>query len=378
MSRDAAARLVVNTLKVGVRVDTFPLGETLQSRRLESADASRLCISRRVREDCAVIYPGGALGRSAFLGLAAGAAWWCWRHWRSAAVAAWDPSTGTTVRAGPLRVRVLGSGGPVVLLLHGMVAAGNSFGAAYDTLAEHATVVVPDLLGFGGSMVTTGRTDASAHIAALDAALDGLRLQRRPTIVAGHSMGGVLALRWAAEHPDRVRAVVTFGAPLYLNRTESNEHIAGIGRMEALFAGDGPLPRAACSWMCRHRTAASWIAVGFRPDFPVPVARSGVKHTWSTYSGSFDGLIRDSGWYDALRVLGRAGIPVTLTVGGRDPVPVQGRAEEFARIWPQISCLTHPGSGHMLPLTDPHWCRRLLTEPLMKASLGAAPSAVSS
>lgn len=35
-----------------------------------------------------------------------------------------------------------------MVLLHGMVA-GNSFGAAYDALAEHATLVVPDLLGFG-------------------------------------------------------------------------------------------------------------------------------------------------------------------------------------------------------------------------------------
>lgn len=324
-----------------------------------------------------IFYPGGPLGRSAVLGLTGGAAWWGWRHWRSAAVAAWQPSAGKTVRAGPLQVRVLGSREPVVLLLHGMVAAGDSFGAAYDALAEHATVVVPDLLGFGGSMTTIGRTDAPAHIAALDAALDGLRLQHRPTIVAGHSMGGVLALRWAAEHTDRVRAVVTFGAPLYLNRTESNEHIAGMGRMEALLAGDGPLPRAACAWMCRHRTAASWIAAGYRPDLPVSVARSGVKHTWSTYSGSFDGLIRDLGWYDALSVLSQADIPVTLTAGGRDPVSVQGRAEEFARTWPNVSCVTHPGSGHGLPLTDPQWCRRLLTDTLKTASYESAPSAVS-
>jgi len=119
---------------------------------------------------------------TAALGLMGGAAWWGWRHSRSKAVAAWDPSAGESVRAGPLQVRVLGSGEPVVLLLHGMVAAGNSFGAVYDRLAERATVVVPDLLGFGGSMATTGRTDSSAHIAALDAALDDLQLQHRPTI----------------------------------------------------------------------------------------------------------------------------------------------------------------------------------------------------
>lgn len=247
-----------------------------------------------------------------------------------------------------------------MLLLHGMVSAGNSFGAAYDTLAESATVIVPDLLGFGGSMETTGSTDAAAHIAALDAALASLGLQNRPTVVAGHSMGGALALRWAAEHPDRVRAVVTFGAPLYRDRGEADEHVAGMGRMEALLAGDGLLPRAACAWMCRHRTAASWIAVAGRPDLPVPVARSGVKHTWSTYSGSLNGLIRDTGWYAALDVLGRKGIPVTLAAGAADPVPVPGRAVKLAGTWHSVRHLIHPHADHGLPLTDPGWCRRLM------------------
>jgi pimeloyl-ACP methyl ester carboxylesterase len=187
---------------------------------------------------------GGAVLRTGALGMAGGVAWWGWRHQRSTAVSAWAPSRGRHLRAGPLRVRVLGSGEPVVLLLHGMVGAGNSFGAAYDALAEDATVVVPDLLGFGGSMETTGPTDAPAHIAALDAALAALGLQDRPAVVAGHSMGGTLALRWAAHHADRVRSVVTFGAPLYRNRLEADEHVAGMGRMEALLAGDGPLPRA--------------------------------------------------------------------------------------------------------------------------------------
>ena len=243
---------------------------------------------------------------SAAIAAGGGAARWSWRHRHSPAVAAWAPSHGTDRRAGPLKVRVLGSGCTVVLMLHGMVAAGNSFGAAYDALDEHATLVVPDLLGFGESMIAAGSTDAAGHIAALDAALTALGLDQRPIVVAGHSMGGGLALRWAAEHPDRVRAVVTFGAPLYLMQREADEHIKGMGRMEALLAGTGPLPRAACGWVCRHRTIASWIAVASRPDLPVPVARSGVKHTWSTYSGSLDGLVRDTGWSAALDILGQA------------------------------------------------------------------------
>ena len=260
-----------------------------------------------------------------------------------------------------MSARTLGSADPVVLLLHGMIGAGNSFGAAYDVIAGRATLVVPDLLGFGGSMYTTEQTDAQAHIAAIDAALSSLGLAQRPTIVAGHSMGGALALRWAAAHADRVGAVVTFGAPLYRDRVEADTHVAGMGWMEAALAGDGPLPRAMCGWMCRHRAAASWIAAGLRPDLPVPVARSGVKHTWSTYTGSMNGLIRDTGWQTALEVLGRAGVPVILTAGSADPVPVAGRASELAAAWFNVRECEHPSAGHGLPLTDPVWCRQLLT-----------------
>lgn len=309
--------------------------------------------------------PGGHAAGAVALGLAAAGVWWGWRHRRSPVVATWEPGRGDSRWAGPLWVRTVASGQPVVLLLHGLVSAGDTFGAAYGALAENATVVVPDLLGFGGSMETTEATDAVAHITALDAALAALGLQHRPTVVAGHSMGGTLALRWAAQHTDRVTSVVTFGAPLYRTRTEADDHIAGMGRMEALFSGDGPLPRAVCAWMCRHRTAASWITVAFRPDLPVPVARSSVRHTWDTYSRSLDDLIRDSGWSGALDVLDRAGITVTLAAGAADPVPVPGRAAELARTRASINHVTHPSADHGLPLTDPHWCHHLVADALI-------------
>jgi pimeloyl-ACP methyl ester carboxylesterase len=316
-------------------------------------------------------YP--VLGSGA-LGLVAAGGWWAWRHQRSRAVAVWAPGGGRQRRAGPLHVRVLGSAEPVVLLLHGLAGAGNGFGAAYDQLAAGATVVVPDLLGFGESMDVTGPTDAHAHIAALDAALAALGLQDRPTVVAGHSMGGVLAIRWAPAHSHTVRSVLTFGAPLYRNRAEADAHIGAIGRMEALLAGDGPLPRAACARMCRHRTLASWLAVAYRPDLPVPMARSGVKHTWGTYSGAMNGLIRNDGWLPALDALDR--IPLTLAAGDCDPVPVPGRAAELARTRPALRSVTHPQADHGLPFTDPDWCRRLISEALVRGGdLGLEPSA---
>lgn len=175
-------------------------------------------------------------------------------------------------------------------------------------------------------------------------------------------MGGALALRWAASHTDRVLGVVAFGAPLYRDRAEADLRVAAMGRMEALLATDGWLPRAMCAWMCRHRSVASWIAVAARPNLPLPVARSGVKHTWATYRGAMDGLVRDTRWLHALGQLCRASIPITLVAGALDPVPVAGLAAQLAVGHASVTAIVHPTADHALPLTDPAWCAQLIMD----------------
>ena len=63
----------------------------------------------------------------------------------------WTPPRGRVVNTTALSVRVLGDTGPPIVLLHGLVASGVFWGGAYDRLADHHRLVVPDLLGFGRS-----------------------------------------------------------------------------------------------------------------------------------------------------------------------------------------------------------------------------------
>ncbi len=288
--------------------------------------------------------------------------WWCVRHQRSSAVQIWAPGAGDDVRAGPLRVRVFGTGETVILLLHGLIASGDSFGAPYDDLGRSTRVVVPDLLGFGGSRDTAGPYDAAAHVAALDAALAALDLDRQPTTVVGHSMGGALAIRWAAAHSDRTHAVVTFGAPLYRTSAEADERMGAMGPLVALLAGAGAVSQGVCAWSCRHRGLASWLAVVSRPDLPVSIARSGVNHTWASFSGSLASLVRDGGWAPALQALDERGTPVVIADGIRDPVPVPGRSGALARRLPNVRHEIRQHADHLLPLTDPLWCLSLIEQ----------------
>ncbi len=252
-------------------------------------------------------------------------------------------------------MRTVGSGARAFILLHGITASGDIFGAGWDELGRHGRVVIPDLLGFGRSL-TEADTDFSleAHLAALDQMLTELGLDDLPLTLVGHSLGGLLVLHWAARRP-HVERVIALCAPLYVSAAEADERIARLGWLERLFALEGPAAAAMCAWMCRHRTAAAWLMVVLEPRWPLIIARYGVRHTWASYLGAMNGVIRRGGWESALRQLEARQVPVILAEGARDPVPVPGRADALAVEHANVRVLTHPTADHELPITDPAW-----------------------
>ncbi len=214
---------------------------------------------------------------------------------------AWRPPRGEHRLAGELSTRTLGSGETTTVLLHGLATCGDSFGGAWDRIADGSFLVVPDLLGFGRSM-DTSRSDFTldAHLRALDTMLDELGRADTPLTVVGHSMGSVLALHWAAHRADTQR-VVAFCGPLYTSRDEAARHIANMGLLEKLFALESPLARQTCVLMCRFRAVAQWVSVAISPEWPVTIARRGVLHTWPSYLGGMNGIIQKPGWAGARR-----------------------------------------------------------------------------
>ncbi len=106
-----------------------------------------------------------------------------------------------------------GTGTPLVLL-HGL---GNNH-KSWSYVLEHLDykkwrVIVVDLLGFGDAPKPDVEYSPKDHSDAIIATLDELGIKQ--AVVAGHSMGSLIAIDLAARHKGRVKRLALLGAPLY-------------------------------------------------------------------------------------------------------------------------------------------------------------------
>ncbi|MDD5028223.1 MAG: alpha/beta hydrolase [Rhodoferax sp.] len=108
------------------------------------------------------------------------------------------------------------SGQTPLVLLHGWMDVAASYQFMVDALAQDHFIIAPDWRGFG--LTLSGGTDTfwfADYLADLDALLDHYASDT-PVHLVGHSMGGNVAMLYAAARPDRVRRLVNlegFGLP---------------------------------------------------------------------------------------------------------------------------------------------------------------------
>jgi pimeloyl-ACP methyl ester carboxylesterase len=105
-----------------------------------------------------------------------------------------------------------GGTGPPLLLLHGFGGDARwGWHPQVEAFARDRTLIVPDLLGFGGSS-WNGPTPSIEHQADCVASLlDHEDLE--PATVVGISYGGLVAWQLATRHPDRVSQLVLVDSP---------------------------------------------------------------------------------------------------------------------------------------------------------------------
>jgi pimeloyl-ACP methyl ester carboxylesterase len=102
--------------------------------------------------------------------------------------------------------------GPAVVLLHGWPVTWRHWSPIIPTLAEHYSVVAPDLRGLGQTEKTEGGYDK--RTVAEDVYLLLRHLGHERAYVVGHDIGGMVAFALAHEHPEMVRKLVILDVPI--------------------------------------------------------------------------------------------------------------------------------------------------------------------
>ncbi|MFJ2648476.1 alpha/beta fold hydrolase [Streptomyces sp. NPDC087420] len=117
-------------------------------------------------------------------------------------------------RVGRLGVHyVIGGHGPTLVLLHGYPQTWYEWRHIMPALAEHHTVIVPDLPGAGRSDAPAAGYDKKTMAEDIHGLL--VRLGRDKNVdIVGHDIGTMVAYAYAAAHPADVRKLVLSEAPI--------------------------------------------------------------------------------------------------------------------------------------------------------------------
>jgi pimeloyl-ACP methyl ester carboxylesterase len=136
---------------------------------------------------------------------------------------------------------VQGAGEPVILI-HGLYSSAQmnwGFNGVISELAQHYQVIALDCRGHGASDKPANEGDYGIKMVDdVVRLMDHLNL--KSANVVGYSMGGMISLKLAVTHPDRVRSVVLGGMGMMKEGSPLQQIWENMGGRKALAKGANP------------------------------------------------------------------------------------------------------------------------------------------
>src|SRR5918994_4644232 len=225
-------------------------------------------------------------------------------------------SIGTPERPadGALAYEVVGSGPPLILL-HGLSGSGRWWSRNVPVFSRSFRTYSVDLPGFGESRgVRWSRLDDIADRLADWLVAEGLAQAH----IAGHSLGGAVAARLAARHPDRIDRLVLVDAAIRPQGTRT---------------------------MARPEHVMRTIGHGSLGVPPLLVRDLLRCHPRSVVAATVDAMQTD--WEPYLR---RIDAPTLVVWGARDAITPLAIGQEIAAVVPGARLITLAEAGH-----NPMW-----------------------
>ena len=242
--------------------------------------------------------------------------------------------------------------GRSVLMLHGYPESSYMWRAPLEAAAAAGwRAVAPDLPGFGDSPPDPPGT-WEHHVEHVERLCEGLELGK--VVLVAHDWGGLIGLRWACEHPERIRALVISASGFFsdgkwhgmargLREEGTGEQLVG----DMTRANFGALMAWASDGMDGAAIDEFWKCFGDdeRRRAQLDLYRSGDFEKIAPYEGK----------------LAELGVPTLLLWGRNDQFSPVAGGKRFEAEIPGSELVVLDDAGHFVWEDHPDRCSRELT-----------------
>lgn len=258
-----------------------------------------------------------------------------------------------------IHYEVLGQGEPV-LFLHGWMGSWRYWLPSMEAVSSNFRTYSFDFWGFGDSDKRADTHTIEDYAAQVLRFLDGMGIAR--TSLVGHSMGGMVALKTAIDHPDRIVKVATAGAVIEGSALARLLRLTTSGFVTRLFVRR-PVVTGVWSRLMQN------IRTGWRRWFQEVVDDS-AKSTQEAVLES----VRSMRQTDLRPELGSLKVPTLIIHGAQDDIVDPDQAEIFNQIdVPAVRVVVMPHCRHFPFMDEPEAFNRLLVEFLREGQSGVVP-----
>lgn len=219
--------------------------------------------------------------------------------------------------------------GPPLVLVHGVAMRAEDWAPMFRKLKQRHRIYAPDLLGYGE---TDAAPDGDYSIAAqtehVRGFLDAMKLGQ-PDVV-GVSMGGWIAMKLAAEHPERVKRLVLIssaGLAFQSTLTENSFSATTIEEQRRSFQLQSDLAPRFPDFILRDFLRHS--------KKKAPIVRASMRSMLQRHDLLMDGKLQ------------RVRMPVLIVAGTADRIVPFDVALRLKREMPHATLVTLPGCSHL-------------------------------
>jgi len=245
--------------------------------------------------------------------------------------------TRITVSPG-VELDVIQSGDPTgvpLVLLHGLSDSNASMRVLMDELPKGVRAIAITQRGHGDSSKPMGPYTTDAFVADVAVVMDRLAVRR--AVVFGHSMGSVVAQRFAVKHPDRVAGLILEGA---------FPGLKGNPAVDAFYQGEvAGLTDPIDPTFAREFQVSTIVR-------PVPEAFIDLVSSESQKlpARAWKQILQDMMQIDTTADLARLKVPALLFWGDRDTFVLRRDQDRLVTAIKGSTLKVFEGTGH-----DPHW-----------------------